>query len=227
MVALFVVLMIAAVLVVDLILHARHQPALADKLQARLDAGAARRLPKVAGFRIAPEAAYHPGHAWARHTGSGQARLGLDDFAARLLGKATRIEAPAVGTHVRAGHPMLTVEHKGRRTRIVAPVSGVVAAVNKDALADPGLLLEDPYEKGWLVEVRNAELSYDMRALLTGEMARRLVDEAAAALHTYFGPAEMVPAAADGGEPLAGIADMLDDETWDRVRSRFLLTDPA
>jgi glycine cleavage system H protein len=223
MVALFIVLMIATFLVIDVVLHLRNQPALAE--QARNRVAAAAETPRVAGFRIAPDAAYHPGHTWARHTAQGVAQVGLDDFASRLVGKPDRVELPAVGTQVRAGRPMATLQRKGRRIPVVAPVSGIVAAVNRQAQATPEELTADPYGKGWLVEIKSSELSYDFRALMSGEMARRFVDEAAAALHSYFAPPEMAMAAADGGEPIDGIADQMDDPTWDRVRSRFLLTD--
>lgn len=224
MVALFVVLMIAIFLVIDIVLHVRHQPAFADQLQSRMEASAAA-LPRIAGFRVDPALAYHSGHTWARHIGQGLARVGVDDFAARLIGRPDRIELPAVGTSVRAGRPLLTVIHKGRRVPVVAPVSGTVAAVNTAVLTDGGAVLDSPYGAGWMVDIKSAELSYDLRSLLTGEMARRFIDEAAAALHTVFAPAELAPAAADGGEPVQGISDMLDDAAWDRVRSRFLLTE--
>mgnify|MGYP006267050667 CR=1 FL=1 len=222
MVALFIVLMIAAFLLVDVILHLRKQPALAEQLRARVEAGMA--APRIAGFRMVPDAAYHPGHTWARHIRHGVAQVGVDDFAARLIGKPDRVELPAVGTQVRAGRPVMTLERKGRRIPVVAPVTGIVSAVNRAAQMKPGDLVADPYAS-WLVEVKSAELSYDFRALMSGEMARRFFDEAAAALHAYFAPPNMALAAADGGVALDGIGDQLDEATWDRVRSRFLLTD--
>jgi hypothetical protein len=41
-----------------------------------------------------------------------------------------------------------------------------------------------------------------------------------------FSPGEAVPAVADGGEPVDGISDLLDEPEWDRARARFLLSDP-
>lgn len=224
MVALFVVLMIAVFLVIDVILHIKRQPALAEQIRERQEETLLAAT-RVAGFRFDPEASYHAGHTWARRAGEGLARIGLDDFAAKLVGRPDRIDLPAVGTTVRAGRPLLTLERKGRRITILAPVGGVVAAVNRDLAERPEALTAAPYQSGWLAEIKSAELSYDLRSLLTGEMARRFLDEAAAALHAFFAPAEMAPAAADGGEPLEGIGDQLDDAAWERAQSRFLLTD--
>lgn len=225
MVALFVVLLIALFLAIDVVLQLRGKSGLADQLRARLERDAAAASARVAGFRLAPDALYHPGHTWARRQDAGVAKVGIDDFAARLVGPPERIETPAVGSPVRAGRPLATLVRRGRRTTLLAPVSGIVTAVNKDLLREPASLPADPYDKGWLIELRGGELAYDMRTLLAGEMARRFTDEAAAALHSYFAPHGALPAAADGGEPLDAIGDLLDDENWDRVRTRFLLTD--
>lgn len=224
MVALFVVFLVAAFLVIDVILHLRQKPSIAEQLRDQADASAAEAGTRIAGFRVAPDAAYHPGHTWARHLGQGLARVGVDDFAAHLVGAPDRIDAPPVGAQVRAGRPLLTLVRKGRRIPVLAPVSGAVAAINKTVLSETGKVLADPYGAGWLLDIRSTDLAAEFRSLLSGEMARRLVDEAAGALHTYLSPMS-VAAAADGGEPIGGIADMLDDPTWDRVRSRFLLTD--
>ncbi len=225
MVALFVVLMIALFLAVDVALQLRGRPALADRIQARLEGSEETTAVRVAGFRVAPDALYHPGHTWARREDAGVAKVGIDDFAARLVGPPEHVEAPAVGSPVRAGRPLCTVERRGRRTTLLAPVSGTVSAVNKEALARPAAITADPYGAGWIVEVRSADMTYDLRSLLSGDMARRFVDEAAAGLHAYFAPADALPAAADGGEPIDAIGDLMDDATWDRARARFLLTD--
>lgn len=224
MVALFVVLVFALFLVVDIVLHLLRRPALAEQLKNRLAASASG-LPRIAGFRHDPDVAYHPGHAWARHLGHGMARIGLDDFALRLIGRPERITLPPVGTSIRANRPFATLERKGRRIRVLAPVSGVIAAVNSDVLAQPAALGDEPFGASWLIDIKSFELAFDFRPLLTGEMARRFLDEAAAALHGFFAPADLAPAMADGGEPVEGVGDLLDEAQWDRARTRFLLTD--
>lgn len=223
MVALFVVLLVAVVLAIDVVLQMRHRPSLADRLRARAEADPAGS--RVAGFRHAPDVAVHPGHTWARRTGTGMARVGVDDFAAHLIGRPERIDTPAIGSTVRAGRPLLSFQRGRRKVQLVSPVSGTVAAVNRDALARTDAVVTDPFESGWLVEIRSTEMAYDFRSLLSGELARRFLDEAAATLHAYMAPGEMAPAAADGGEPIVGISDQMDDPTWDRACARFLLTD--
>jgi glycine cleavage system H lipoate-binding protein len=223
MVALFIVAMVAVLLVVDLVLAARGHASLSQTLRHRQESKAA---PRVGGFVLAPDRAYHPGHTWARYQGGSLARVGVDEFASKLIGTPSRLELPAVGTAIRAGRPMAHITHEGRRTAVVAPISGVVVAANRALAEAPQELSTAPYDEGWLLEVRGEQLRLDLRALLSGDLARRWMDESVSVLHRMFSPGQAVPAVADGGEPVDGISDLLDEPEWDRARARFLLSDP-
>lgn len=222
MVALFVIGMVVALLTIDLILAARGKASLAQRLMSAQENPQAQ---IVGGFQVAPGRSYHPGHSWAALKGE-SARVGLDEFASRLIGNPEAIELPAVGSQIRAGRPLAKLTRHGRRTSVVAPVSGTVVAVNREVVKDPGLLSREPYGEGWLVEIQGDGLRFEWRSLLSGELARRWMDDSAAVLHRFFTPGQALPAAADGGLAVDGISDQFDDETWNRVRSRLLLTDP-
>lgn len=222
MVALFVIGMVVVLLTIDLILASRGKASLAQRLMASQENPKAQ---VVAGFHVAPGLCYHPGHSWAALKGEA-ARVGIDEFASRLIGTPEAVELPAVGTQVRAGRPLARLTRRGRRTSVVAPVSGTVVAVNREVAQNPALLGSEPYGAGWLVEVQGEGLRFEWRSLLSGELARRWMDDSAAALHRFFNPAQALPVAADGGLAVDGIADQFDDETWNRVSSRLLLTDP-
>ena len=59
----------------------------------------------VAGFDLPANRYYHRGHTWARIEYGGRVRVGLDDFALRLLGPADSIEMPKLGAAVRPAQP--------------------------------------------------------------------------------------------------------------------------
>lgn len=65
----------------------RPRPAIAPALQMQI----------VAGFRLPDSVRYHPGHAWAMREGPDVVRLGLDDFAARVVGKLEAVQLPQRG----------------------------------------------------------------------------------------------------------------------------------
>ncbi len=52
---------------------------------------------------VADDYYYHQGHSWARIEHGGFVRLGLDDFAWRLLGRPTEISLPTIGAKLKPG----------------------------------------------------------------------------------------------------------------------------
>src|SRR5574337_656230 len=61
-----------------------------------------RRLPEfVAGFGLPSHLLYHPGHTWALAESPNLVRVGLDDFAARLMGKIASVILPPRGRWIR------------------------------------------------------------------------------------------------------------------------------
>lgn len=225
MVALFVVLTIVFFLTIDLVLAARQQAGLAGTV-ARQRAASASPAETVGGFVLAPDRAYHPGHTWARFQPDAVTRIGLDDFAARLLGAPAEVELPEVGRHVRAGEALVVLGRNGRRAALVSPVSGVVTGINRRVREHAATATRDPYGEGWLVEVKAKEFRTDARRLASGDAARQWLDQAVTDLHGVFAPAGSMAAAADGGRPVDALADQLDDATFRQVRTRFLLADP-
>src|SRR4030066_2013586 len=60
-------------------------------------------------FRLPGGLFYHSGHTWAHLSPSGEAQIGLDDFAQGIMGRIDRIELPRTGTTLRPGDSAYTV----------------------------------------------------------------------------------------------------------------------
>jgi glycine cleavage system H protein len=169
------------------------------------------------GFR--PDVRHTAGHTWMQERRGGQLRLGIDDVARRLLTTPQRVLLPRAGAHVVAGQPLVDVITGGRPAAVVAPVDGTVRHVNTVLDTAPGLLRDEPYFDGWLVEVEpdsgwRSKAIPDPGAWLNRELARltRLVEH------------ELGMAAADGGEPSRPPVEALTDEQWGRVAAELLGT---
>lgn len=91
-------------------------------------------------------------HLWVRIT-DGTARVGLTDFAQETLGDIVDISCPA-NYRVTAGQACGDIESTKSVNDLVAPVSGVVTAINTDLDERPELVNTDPYGGGWLIDVR-------------------------------------------------------------------------
>ncbi len=110
-----------------------------------------------------------PGHTWAQIESGGQLWVGLDDFGRKALKKVERIELPAVGTNVRRGEVLFVVRRGEELARFRAPVSGEVTQVNLALAKEPALLVQSPYERGWVCVIRPTDLASELPGLRIGK----------------------------------------------------------
>ena len=89
---------------------------------------------KVAGFSIAEGYYYHKGHSWARIEHGGFVRLGINDFALRLLGRVSDISLPKIGSHLRQSENGWSVYRGEMGAAVLSPMNGIVMATNQNAL---------------------------------------------------------------------------------------------
>ena len=61
----------------------------------------------VEGFLVPERFQYHPGHSWVLSERKRLARVGMDEFAAALMGRIERIELPKPGTWLRQGQKVI------------------------------------------------------------------------------------------------------------------------
>jgi glycine cleavage system H protein len=64
------------------------------------------------------------------------------------------VELPDIGDMIEQGEIFAEIETISTVHELVSPVSGLVLAVNPHLDEHPSIINEDPYNDGWLVEVR-------------------------------------------------------------------------
>lgn len=175
--------------------------------------------PRHAGgwFHLPAGLHLHPGHTWARVEADGLVTVGMDDLATKLVGPLA-VKLPTLGAAVQQGEVALSVSDGARAVGLAAPVDGTVVAVN-DA-AQPH---DDPYGRGWLFRVNAPRLAANLRQLLSGSAALRLLDDASEQLARRMNP-ELGAVLQDGGAPISGIAQSLAGEGWDALAREFFLS---
>jgi glycine cleavage system H lipoate-binding protein len=177
-------------------------------------------LLEVHGVHV-PQGYYlHRGHAWAKLEEKNVVRIGLDDFALRLMGPLDEARTPLVGKKVRRGQPVLSVERDGHRARVLSPVSGVVLETNPELRKDATLANAKPYGQGWFLQVYASELRSELKELMLGQEAEEFLS---AELDRLYGLIEEVhgPLAADGGVLVDDIYGNLPGVEWSRLCTSF------
>jgi glycine cleavage system H lipoate-binding protein len=179
-------------------------------------------LTEVAGFALAQGFYYHEGHTWARPEYGGRVRVGLDDFARRLLGTLSRIQFPDIGQKVIQGEVGFQIKRKGDTVGLASPVDGIVAHINDKIMDDPDLLNKSPYENGWLFIVEPTNLRKNLKGLYYGEEACQYIIEEREKLFSLVN--EDMRIAADGGVPLEDVFSELKEKDWAKSAKPFFRT---
>lgn len=108
-------------------------------------------------FRVRVGYRYSEEGVWvAYHPESGTARIGLTDYRQQSSGDVAFVGLPDEGTQLRPGDEAARVETIKVDLAVPAPFAGVVAGVNTALQDAPELINQEPYDGGWLVELRPA-----------------------------------------------------------------------
>ncbi|MGB5893188.1 MAG: response regulator [Ignavibacteriaceae bacterium] len=111
------------------------------------------------------------GHCWANIDDKGMVKVGLDDFARKLIGKIDAIELPNLGLIIRKGQRLFAVKQDNRRVTFNSPVSGKVKEINKLLNTDLESIEFSPYENNWVCQIDAEELDGEISQLKIGKAA--------------------------------------------------------
>lgn len=165
---------------------------------------------------------FHQGHSWAMPEGSNVVRVGIDDFAQKLVGKIDGIIFPQVGSQVAQGEKAWSLQVGSKSIDMLSPVDGKILAINENLLRSPEGIGKDPYGKSWLMKVQAPRISSNLKNLLSGGLARKWMEEVRGNLFARMNY-NLGVVSQDGGVPVDGIARNIDRERWDAIVREFLL----
>jgi len=178
----------------------------------------------VAGFQVPENVRYHAGHTWALGESRELVRVGLDDFASKLIGKIDSITLPQRGRWVRQGQKIWTIIRDGKSVDMVSPIEGTVTDINEAVMKDPDLARKEPYGEGWLVKVQAPDAKINFRNLLGGALARLWTEESALRLRKRMPMALASALAQDGGVAVDDIAAHMPDQDWAELTKELFLS---
>lgn len=225
MVALLVVLTILVFLTVDYFVQRRRDDAAA--IRAADSKPALARFGRT-GYRVPQGVFFDRGHTWAYLEESGDARLGVNDFAQSVLGEITELVTRAPGETVEAGDVILEWRHGQRSVPFRTPVAGIVTAVNPEVSGREELLSIEPQSASWICKIRptdTAAFSHLMLGKTATDWLQREVGRLKVFLSTICpGHPTLGHTMQDGGLPAYGLIDFFDDAEWNKLRDKFFGT---
>ncbi len=177
-------------------------------------------------FRLPGGLFYHSGHTWAHLTPSGEAQIGLDDFAQGVIGRIDGIELPRPGTVLRQGEKAFSVVQGRKKIDFVSPVDGIVNAANDDVNADTGMIKKDPYRASWLLAVMPTNIAQNIRKLRIARDATEWLERELMVFLEFITlhratPAEVGITMQDGGHCIEGVMEKIDGELLQLLVRKF------
>ncbi len=109
----------------------------------------------MASYHYESSLKYAGTHEWARREDS-TVVVGISDPAQDMMSDIVFVELPEVGETVVAGDAVAVVESVKAAEDIIAPVTGIVAAVNEALIDTPELVNSDPYG-AWFLKIDAAD----------------------------------------------------------------------
>ena len=95
---------------------------------------------------------YTDSHEWMRVDGN-EVTIGITDHAQSQLGDLVYVEVPMLGDEAFVGREVAVVESVKTAADVYSPVTGQIISVNEALTAQPELVNQDPYGKGWLFKI--------------------------------------------------------------------------
>jgi len=111
---------------------------------------------------------YTKEHTWVKKNGT-TVLIGITDYAQKMLKEISYADLPSEGDSVTQMESCAELESTKAVSPVYSPVSGIITAVNEEAMDDPQIINNDPYDAGWLLEIEAADFEGEKANLLTAE----------------------------------------------------------
>jgi glycine cleavage system H lipoate-binding protein len=178
---------------------------------------------QVKGFDVPMGYYFHGGHAWARIESGGYIRVGLDDFALKVLGEADALDLPLMGKELDQGKVGWGLKRRDNLADVLSPIDGVIVEVNSEIREKPGMANREPYGGGWLFMVRTPDIKATMGKLMTDQSSLTWMNTEVGHLESMIEDVAG-PLAADGGYLASDIFGNLPEIGWNNLTKAFLKT---
>lgn len=96
------------------------------------------------------------GYLWIREE-DGVITIGINEDGLEDFEEISSVELPAEQEKVDSDVVIGTLETDDGPLDIYSPVSGTVIEVNSQVIDEPTIIMEDPYEEGWLIRIEADE----------------------------------------------------------------------
>lgn len=176
---------------------------------------------------------YTRDHMWVLPETDGLVRVGLDPFAARIVGRLRSVVLAPVGARLRKGRPCAWLDMPGGTLTLLAPISGQVVQCNQELGRRTDLEIHEPFTSEWLLKLQPFRIRTESRELQDAtEFAPRVQEDFVLWQQELRQASQRADPSlgrtmADGGHSVRSLAELLGTRGVHRLASRFLAPSKA
>jgi glycine cleavage system H protein len=112
---------------------------------------------EIQGYNLPEDLYYEKNHYWVKVEGDILV-MGMDDFAQQLAGDIVFVQIPFAGKKLKVEKKFAQVESGKWLGKVYAPVNGELIEGNEALEAEPSLINQDCYGKGWMFKIKPADM---------------------------------------------------------------------
>ncbi|MBI5020430.1 MAG: response regulator [Ignavibacteriales bacterium] len=166
-------------------------------------------------------------HTWFSINQEGIAKIGMDDFAKKLIGKIDSIEFPNLGMNIKAGQPLFTVKQGSRSVTFNSPITGKVSRVNTALLKNLVALEITAYESNWICSLDTDQIDNEIMGMSIGKSAVSLfqndIEKCKTLLKELIKSEKRESEYTGEGQIYIGQLEELPDANWQKVVAEFFI----
>ena len=172
---------------------------------------------------------YHRSHMWVRSDSQTSSTIGIDHIGAYFLQPVVSVVLPQTPSRMELKSPCTWLVLREGTIALRSAVQGIAMESNPILLDHPYLLLDDPYDSGWILKVKKGTELRKEGELLAADEFDSIIRKEAAELKDRFAASfrRSQPAVGstlyDGGEPIKSIQEVLGHKKYFELISRIFV----
>lgn len=109
-----------------------------------------------------------PTHTWVKIELNGMARIGIDDFTQKILGKIDAVTLPEKSQKIKKGEILFSIQQGDRSLDFPAPLTGKIVSANSNLEDHIEYINLKPYELGWICNLEPENVNNELPTLKIG-----------------------------------------------------------